>query len=73
MAAPAKECCANCNAALREGRTLYCRAHPPTPILYGMGQPAIAIGSPQQQPVVVSHFPMMLDEGWCREWGPRDV
>jgi hypothetical protein len=62
--------CANCAAALRDNaRQVYCRAHPPTPIMIGTEPLAtIAVGQAPVRPIIVSHFPTMLNDGWCAEW-----
>ena len=73
--------CANCNAFLTRigplGPESLCIANPPTPIFMGMGTTKTlnASGQPQQIPVVLSFWPPVNSEEWCRSWewdGPGD-
>jgi hypothetical protein len=70
----AEQKCANCDAALRyDAHQVYCRARPPTPVMIGAGQPVIAVGEAPIRPVIVSYFPQMLNDGWCREWRGKEA
>lgn len=60
--------CGNCDAFLPQGREGLCRARPPTPIMIGLGQPALALGNTGPVPAIQSFFPQMRPEGWCRGW-----
>ena len=64
--------CGNCTAWLRTGpdrQTGVCRAIPPVPIFLGMGTGLLG-GQPTPQ--IISYFPPMMVEGWCRMHEPTE-
>jgi hypothetical protein len=58
--------CGNCDAAFPNGREILCRANPPTPIFYGIGQTSVL--STEQTAIIRAHFPPMQRSGWCGQW-----
>jgi hypothetical protein len=71
------DCCATCRYwASEDNKAGLCRRFPPTPIMIGMGTVQASVIAnpntpPQQQPIIMSYFPNMLDFGWCGEFLPR--
>jgi hypothetical protein len=71
------DCCATCRYwASEDNRQGLCRRFPPTPLFLGMGVvQAPVIANPnapqQQQPIVNSYYPALLERGWCGEFAPR--
>jgi hypothetical protein len=66
------ERCETCNAWMKQGSNGegLCRALPPVPIFYGLGQRSI-LSAQQTEPIIISHFPAMRRDGWCRKWEPQ--
>jgi hypothetical protein len=66
-----RQCCGNCNAFFRTAPSEgICRAMPPSPVLIGMGRPAIELGpmGGVPQPVINGFFPPVAHHIWCRFW-----
>ena len=66
------ECCGTCNAFLKANEEVgFCRARPPVPIMVGQREiprPLLQPGAQGQiEPIVLTYFPQMMPDGWCRE------
>lgn len=67
------DCCGNCRFwASEDNRQGLCRRGPPTPLFLGMGVVQASVianpnTQPQQQPIINSYYPAMLEHGWCGE------
>lgn len=58
--------CRGCAHGHQDGRTRYCRAHPPS-------VQAIIVQTPAgpQMAGTVANFPAVQEDWWCGEWRPR--